>query len=305
MTTKKENNHVKKFLLLLTVVLLCGAFLLGLWSQPGQREYKIAEGNKENFSRLLSDLLKAYETPSAEDSGIIAADLDTIAIVNRDDRTVADRIAKHWQRVYLDPDYELKLYQGGEFAPELESEGIRNTDRHAIVVLGYELKNGEMTDELKGRCDAAAAAARTFPKTILVCSGGATGANNPDRHTEAGMMKEYLTDVCGIDASRIFTDESAMTTADNAVNSLEIMREKEVQGMTIVTSSYHQRWGQVLYNAVAAAYQQQFGYAPEIIGNYCYDISPENEAFANDAKIAISQLRGILGVPGNPGIPRP
>ena len=89
------------------------------------------------------------------------------------------------------------------------------------MVLGYELLNGGMTDELKGRCDAAAAAAKTFPASLLVCSGGATGQNNPQRHTEAGLMKDYLVDECGIAAERVFTDERALTTAENIISILD------------------------------------------------------------------------------------
>ena len=218
--------------------------------------------------------------------------------ISREDAAVANRIAGHWKDVYLNPEYRQCAFREDSYANELIGEGVPNSSRHAFVVLGYELMNGEMTDELKGRCNAAAAAARTFPETILVCSGGATGPNNPDRHTEAGMMKDYLVHVCGIDASRVFTDETAMTTADNAVNSLAIMQNEGVRSMTIVTSSYHQRWGQVLYNAVSALYEQEFGYAPMIIANYCYDTPPENAAYLQDARIAVSQLRGILGLPG-------
>ena len=88
-----------------------------------------------------------------------------------------------------------------------------------------------------------------------------------------------------------------MTTADNAVNTLAILNKQAVKSMTIVTSSYHQRWGQVLYNAVSAIYRQQYGFGPEIISNYCYNISPENEMFGNTAGIAIQQLGSILGIP--------
>ena len=66
--------------------------------------------------------------------------------------------------------------------------------------------------------------------------------------------------------------------------------------MTIVTSSYHQRWGQVLYNAVSAIYRQQYGFGPEIISNYCYNVSPENGMFDDTAGIAIHQLSSILGI---------
>lgn len=289
---------MKKFIAGTAVVLLCVILIIGAVLQPVRREYKISEANRAHFSRLLTDLLNAYETPSPNDSETVASDLAAIAEISREDAAVANRIAGHWKDVYLNPEYRQYAFREDSYANELIGEGVPNSSRHAFVILGYELMNGEMTDELKGRCNAAAAAARTFPETILVCSGGATGPNNPDRHTEAGMMKDYLVHVCGIDASRVFTDETAMTTADNAVNSLAIMQNEGVRSMTIVTSSYHQRWGQVLYNAVSALYEQEFGYAPMIIANYCYDTPPENAAYLQDARIAVSQLRGILGLPG-------
>jgi len=288
---------MKHFFACAAAVLLCVILVIGAVCQPLKREYKISEANRENFSKLLTDLLAAYETPSPKDAETISADLGAIAEINREDRAVADRIAGHWEEVYLNPEYRLYFLPEDGYAYALSGEGVPNSRRHAFVVLGYELKNGGMTDELKGRCDAAAAAARTFPQTILVCSGGATGSNNPERHTEAGMMKDYLVKVCGISADRIFTDETAMTTADNAVNSLKIMQDEGVQSMTVVTSSYHQKWGQVLYNAVSTLYEQEFGYSPKIIGNFCYDIAPENGAFSQDARIAMSQLRGILNLP--------
>ena len=107
-------------------------------------------------------------------------------------------------------------------------------------------------------------------------------------------MKKYLVNQCGIAEERIFTDKKAMTTAENAVNTLAILRKQGVETMTIVTSSYHQRWGQVLYNAMAARYRQVYGYSVEIIGNYCYDIAPSNPMFLADASIALSQLKKIL-----------
>ena len=210
---------------------------------------------------------------------------------------MAKAIADHWRQVYLDPAYALCCHGEGDLAPELAEAGIPDERTHAFVVLGYELQDGEMTEELKGRCEAAAAAARSFPNAILVCSGGATGPNNPEKHTEAGLMKQYLVEVCGIEESRIFTDERAMTTAENAVNTFAIMKDQGVESMTIVTSSYHQRWGQALYNALAAIYEQQQGYHARLIGNYCFDTQPSVDAFLHDDRFAIYQLGEILDLP--------
>ena len=251
----------------------------------------------EVLCQLLADLLTAYEQPGSEDKAHIEADLSAVQAVSEGDYPVAKAIADHWRQVYLDPAYALCCHGEGDLAPELAEAGIPDERTHAFVVLGYELQDGEMTDELKGRCEAAAAAARSFPNTILVCSGGATGPNNPEKHTEAGLMKQYLVEVCGIEESRIFTDERAMTTAENAVNTFAIMKDQGVESMTIVTSSYHQRWGQALYNALAAIYEQQQGYHARLIGNYCFDTQPSVEAFLKDDWFAIYQLGEILGLP--------
>ena len=238
------------------------------------------------MGRLISDLVLAYENPDPADIAVLDAEVKAIG------DEIAFAVAEHWKKVYLDPDYRL-LYSGKDSAELL---AVPDPSHHAFAVLGYQLKDGEMTAELIGRCDAAAEAARAFPEAILVCTGGATGANNPDRHTEAGLMKEYLVS-CGIDASRIFTDEKAMTTAENALNTFRILQEQGIRTMTVITSGYHQKWGQVLYNAVGAQWRQREGYAVEIIGNYCFDTAPSAAVYLRDDRIAAAQLAQILKLP--------
>ena len=110
-------------------------------------------------------------------------------------------------------------------------------------------------------------------------------------------MKAYLVETCGIDASRIHIDENARTTLQNARNTLDMLQAQGIETMTLVTSTYHQRWGQVIYNAVAALYGQVYGYSVEIIGNYCFETEPAHESYRNDDRIAISQVAQLLGVP--------
>ena len=276
----------KRMILIMT---LC---LIFITSAFGEASYQAENG--EAFGELLTSLVNAYEIPSEENNARIQENLAVIEASSTGDYELAVSIADHWEKVYLDAEYQLNLYPEGTDPADLDLPQGKN---HAFVVLGFELQDGEMTEELKGRCAAAAAAAKAYPEAILVCSGGATGQNNPENHTEAGLMKGYLSDVCGIDPARIFTDERAMTTAENAVNTLAILREQNVETMTIVTSAYHQRWGQVLYNALSAVYRQQVGYSVEIIGNYCFDIDTDVEMFKKDDRIAIRQLAQILGIP--------
>lgn len=197
-----------------------------------------------------------------------AADINDDAVALEED--IARALASYWGDIYLG---NGRLYCYGVDDPA----SLPVSGAHAFVVLGYKLKNGEMTEELKGRCDAAAAAARAFPDSILVCSGGVTGVNNPDRHTEAGLMKDYLISQWGITPERIYTDERAMTTSENAVNTLAILREQGIEKMTIVTSTYHQYWSQMLFNSMAAQYKEKYGYSIENIGNYCYIAETDSE----------------------------
>ena len=234
--------------------------------------------------QLLVDMYMAAETPSAQTVGRLEQDMAAV-----DDPLILT-VAQRWRQLYVDPAYTPLLY-GRDDPKTIPVHG-----RHAFVVLGYELKNGKMTQELMGRCDAAAAAAKAFPDSILVCSGGATGANNPEKHTEARLMKKYLVNACGIAPERVFLDEEALTTTENAINTFAILRARGIETITIVTSTYHQRWGQVLYNAMAAKYRQAYGYSVEIIGNYCYDVAPSNVLYLADAQFALTQLKSILAL---------
>ncbi len=226
---------------------------------------------------LLQDLLSLNQA-------LDTADRETEEL----NEALAYDIAAEWERVYLDPDYPVYC-SGTDNPEELPVRG-----KHAFVILGFELKNGEMTPELKGRCDAAAEAAGAFPGSVIVCSGGATGKNNPDGHTEAGLMKQYLSEICGIDPDRIFTDEKAMTTADNAINTFRILREQGIDAITIVTSSYHQRRAHMLYYALADWYSRTDGWTVQLIGNYSFEAEGDTALALMDAMIASSQIREIL-----------
>lgn len=275
-------------------LLLAALFLIGA---AAAESYQVAEKNQPLFRELFSLLKAAVDSPAGRDDAAVDKVLEQIRGVSEADYEIARAVTDHWRAVWLDPFYPLYLYRGEEKAVTLERSNPPIGEKHAIVVLGYQLENGEMKDELKGRCKAAAALAKSYPDAIIVCSGGATGPNNPDGHTEAGLMKEYLVRACGIDTSRIFTDESAMTTLENAENTFEILRAKGIRTITIVTSDYHQKWGQVLYNALAAVYAQRYGYSVAIVGNYCFPIEPEEDSYRSGHRIALSQLSSMLGVP--------
>jgi len=266
---------MKKMLAVLLCICLCAGAACA--------ETAVTAEMDVTFAVLVNDLAEACLDPSEEVSARISADLEAL------DDPLAQSVAEHWQETWLNPDYRMYMY--GTDDPSL----LPVTGRHAFVVLGFQLKNGEMTEELIGRCEAAAAAARAFPDSILVCTGGATGGNNPDRHTEAGRMKEYLTEHCGIAADRIFTDELAMTTTDNAVNSLAILQEQQIDTMTVVTSDYHQLWGQTLFHAQAEKNRLAGGRPVRIVANYNWPAG--SDRYGGGLLYTVFQLDEILSRP--------
>ena len=240
---------------------------------------------------LLADLAAAYLSPSAQAIEKIDADVEAL------DDPLASSLAEQWKKTWLDPDYRFLIY--GTDSPE----DIPVTGRHAFIVLGYALENGEMTEELTGRCDAAVAAARAFPDSILVCSGGATGGNNPEKHTEAGLMKSYMSEECGIDPERIFIDERAMTTDQNMLYSMKILQEQQVGTVTVVTSDYHQLRGQTLLSAMAAIVRREQGYSVEIVGNWCWPTGTYRARRQGEFMSTLFQISTILKLPDAEMVP--
>ncbi|MBR5345459.1 MAG: YdcF family protein [Clostridia bacterium] len=235
------------------------------------------------YGKLVSDLYSAWEARTN-----IQTDLE---VLNDD---VSAAITDRWTELFMENGFSAHL--NGDFDPaELPVSG-----RHAFVVLGLELVDGEMQEELKGRCEAAAAAAGAFPDSILICSGGATGENNPDAHTEAGLMKAYLSDECGIDPDRIFVDERALTTAGNAVNTFVIMREQGIETFTIITSSYHQRRAQMVYSTMGLITGKMLGYSAEIAGDYCFGIEEPEETKGFEAIFTAMQMQALLSILDSP-----
>ncbi len=260
------------------VLLLLLLLLLGCAPAEEALEYPA----EVTFVSFLCDLVTAAE----EGTGPGRIDIDDLELGDE----IVHAVAEHWKRVYLDPAFRLRLH--GTDDPS----ALSLPDAHAIVVLGCRLQDGGMTKELKQRCKAAAALAEAFPSAVLVLTGGATGDNNPKGNTEAGRMRNYLVNTCGIDENRIRTDRKAKNTRENAFNTLAILEEMDIHGMTLVTSSYHQRWAQVIFNAAAAMYRAEHGFEAVLIGDFSCEWKPPAAAYYWDHRIAVKQLGELFGL---------
>ena len=277
---------------ILAAVLLAVLFSM-LFTAPASAErYRFQSRSVKILKDMIGLMKKENLNRTAERQEKLEADLEKIRKISDSDYAIAAAIMDCWENVMVNEDYRFIIYGDGDYAPELEDSGIEMYERHAFVVMGYALSYGKMQKELEGRCNAAAAAARSYPDSIIICTGGATGGGNPDKHTEAGEMKAYLTEVCGIDPERIFTDPDAKLTVDNAMNTLEIMKEHDVHACTIVTSDYHQRWSQMLFRAAAAIALEE-GYPVEIVANYNFHGSGKQND-ASMTSMALSQLNTLI-----------
>ena len=135
----------KWFCMILCVCLSCA----------GAAAAERAARKQSPYHFLLSMMAVAYEKPGKASAAL----MDAAAAAMRDETAVS--VAEEWKKVWLDPDY--RLYLDGKDDPAV----LPVSGKHAFVVLGFELENGEMRDELKARCDAAAVAARVFPEADI------------------------------------------------------------------------------------------------------------------------------------------
>ena len=281
----KKMKRAAALILALTLAAACAAAAGETWH--------VSRKNIPRFQSLFNRLKWTCEERRKSDRPTADAKVRAIRESNAEEGDVAEAIVEHWFANVLDDDYPMFVHRGEETAEALAESGLDFGERHAFVVMGFRLENGRMEEELVGRCEAAAAAARAFPDAIVVCTGGVTGTGNPEGHSEAGEMKKYLTETCGIDADRIFTDPDAMTTAENAVNTVRILQEQDVDTYTIVTSDYHQLWSQILFNAVAAMSEKETGHALRLEGNYNYPAQPDTPRRAK-CPLAMNQLRALM-----------
>ena len=131
-------------------------------------------------------------------------------------------------------------------------DGLPDTDELAIVALGFQLyPDGTMKEELIERLKVVKRCAEKYPNAYVVCTGGGTAAENPSA-TEAGVMASWLKEN-GISSERIIVEDKSITTAQNAMFTLDILEEQypKVTQIAIVSSDYHIATGELLFGAEA------------------------------------------------------
>ena len=177
-------------------------------------------------------------------------------------------IMKYWE--YIDN----QMILNENVAPD----GLPKTNTHAFVVLGYQLNNdGSLRPEAKGRCDVAFESAKKYPNSKIYLTGGGTAKNNPNV-TEAGQMRDYLVNVKGLKKNRIITEEKAMDTIQNAKNTINQLYADNIKRITIITSDYHIRRGNILFKGVSMVVAESLKKTPiDILQNAVWETGKATE----------------------------
>ena len=96
------------------------------------------------------------------------------------------------------------------------------------------------------------------------------GQGENEQVTEASAMQRYLVKN-GIDASRIFEEDTSTTTQENLANSLKIIEQKSLRkNVAIVTDEYHQFRAGVIAHRTGLTPYSICAHTPWFIFSACY-----------------------------------
>jgi len=223
------------------------------------------EVNNEDIKRLEGQMIYYY---IAGYYGLVQESLNKIKNINKKIYKRDEEIMKYWQYI----DETMQIYEN--VAPD----GLPNLSSHAFVVLGYALNaDGSLKQEAKGRCDVAYESSKKYPNAKIYLTGGGTASGNKTV-TEAGQMQEYLVNVKRMDKSKIVLEDKAMTTIQNAKNTVKKLINNNITTITIVTSDYHIRRGSILFKGETMLEAEQLGIQPiKILENAAYKTGRKTE----------------------------
>ena len=251
MYTKKEKRKRITRRFIAVAILAAGALLLFSCG-----------GEKRNSSEIIEEMV-IYHGYYGDEAG------DKTEKLLKELRSADPEAAAKWESI-------MELWDNVDdnisISYDVLPDGLPDTDELCMVALGFQLNpDGSMREELKERLKVVKKSAEKYPHTYMVCTGGGTSSNNKSV-TEAGKMAEWLI-AQGIDKNRIIVEDKSMTTAQNAVNSLAVLKEKypQVSKLAIISSDYHIATGTLLFGAEAVLTAEEAGKeAFTVVSNAAY-----------------------------------
>ncbi len=220
---------------------------------PEETPFTPPRGYTQKSYDLVNDMVYAYAYREEAGRETVSEDLEALRELDPALGGLWGKIMDLWKEV--NADYEVP---NGELP-----DGLAEDDSLCIVVLGFQLEHdGSMSRELESRCEVALAGAEKYPNALIAVTGGGTALYN-HYATEAGVMADWL-EQHGVDRSRILTEETSLTTADNAIYTCELLREQypQVRQLAIVSSDYHVPLGVLVFQEKALLYEYETGKLP-------------------------------------------
>jgi len=195
---------------------------------------------KLNSALRVYQEIQALDTNSFEASILYAAYTRAVGETNESKAAFTLLSSAHPQRT---AEYVQKFANLDHLLEMVPNEKPRRTmprdKHHAIVILGAGLEtNGTLKPKLDGRLQQGLRLARMYPKSPIILTGG----NQKGGVTEAYVMGAWLVNR-GINRKRIYLEDKARNTVENALFSSAILKRLGVTHVTLVTSSSHLRRG--------------------------------------------------------------
>ena len=191
----------------------------------------------EEIYGLESDLVYTYKMKQSEGLPEIRELLAKMKAASPELGETWERIMNYW--VYANEDMIVH--------EDVLPDGLPEDDSLCIVVLGYQLEpDGTMSEELIGRCETALRSAKKYPNAYIAVTGGGTALMADT--TEAEAMAAWLTEK-GIAPERIITENSSLTTGENAQFTCKIISEAypQIRWAAVISSDYHVPLGCLLF----------------------------------------------------------
>lgn len=241
-----------------------------------------ASAEARDIEEKLENMILYYGLYGSQAEGEIERLLNEI-------RQIDEKAADKYKRIF---DYWHYTNETMPVNPNILPDGLENTDKMCIVVLGYRLNSdGSMKNELIGRLKVALACAQKYPDACILCTGGDTASGNK-KATEAGQMAKWLKKQ-GIPEERILTEKQAQTTVGNAIYSIDKLRKErpDVRTIAIVSSSYHVPRGCLLFQISCELSNDLPGNEKlQVISNAAYQTSGKNRLSLVEQMKEVAQL---------------
>lgn len=231
-------------------------------------------------------LLASYHADPGGSAGKIEACLDKLEAESPAEGALWRRIMADWAR----------LNEAGFEDHRVLPEDLPQDDSLCIVVFGYGLgTDGSIRPELEDRLYVALNAARQYPNAYVAVTGGQT--SEVPGVTEAGQMAAWLQGQ-GVTENRLITENQALSTTQNAINTYDLLAERypQVKTLAVVSSDYHVTCSAVLLQ-IYSDYQSQVNGTSAL--NVAAGISCVTDTPVGDRMLS-SQAWGIAQITGTP-----